>query len=130
MRGEVRWTGATSMVGINDSGQELNLDWEDGPSPMQVCLQMAGACSMVDVVHALNRRDLRTASVVLDAERSEDHPRVFTRIHMTYHISGNDIPKELVERLVTSSHEKYCSISAMLKNSADITWSLELTADD
>lgn len=118
------------MVGINDSGQELNLDWEDGPSPMQVCLQMAGACSMVDVVHALNRRDLRTASVVLDAERSEDHPRVFTRIHMTYHISGNDIPKELVERLVTSSHEKYCSISAMLKNSADITWSLELTADD
>lgn len=130
MRGEVRWTGATSIVGINDSGQELNLDWEDGPSPMQVCLQMAGACSMVDVVHALNRRDLRTASVVLDAERSEDHPRVFTRIHMTYHISGNDIPKELVERLVTSSHEKYCSISAMLKNSADITWSLELTADD
>ncbi|MCS5536525.1 MAG: OsmC family protein [Candidatus Poseidoniaceae archaeon] len=130
MRGEVRWTGATSMVGINDSGQELNLDWEDGPSPMQVCLQMAGACSMVDVVHALNRRDLRTASVVLDAERSEDHPRVFTRIHMTYHISGNDIPKELVERLVTSSHEKYCSVSAMLKDSAEITWSLELTADD
>jgi len=118
------------MVGINDSGQELKLDWEDGPSPMQVCLQMAGACSMVDVVHALNRRDLQTASVVLDAERSKEHPRVFTKIHMTYRISGNNIPKELAERLVTSSHEKYCSVSAMLKGSVEITWSLELTTVD
>ncbi len=118
------------MVSINDSGQELNLDWENGPSPMQVCLQMAGACSMVDVVHALDRRDLRTADVVLDAERSKEYPRVFTKIHMTYRISGNSIPKELVERLITSSHEKYCSVSAMLKSSAEITWSLELTELD
>ncbi len=118
------------MIGINDAEQELLLDWENGPNPMQVCLQMAGACSMVDVVHALDRRDLRTASVHLDAERSEDYPRVFTKIHMIYRISGNGIPKELVERLVTSSHEKYCSVSAMLKDSAEITWSLELTEVD
>lgn len=126
MLGEVRWSGGTTMLGINESGQRLELDWENGPSPMQVCLQMAGACSLVDVVHALERREVGSASVSLEAERSNDHPRVFTKIHMTYHIQGNKLPEKLVLGLIASSHEKYCSVSAMLSATAEVTWSLDL----
>ena len=129
MRGEVKWTGETSFLGINDAGQEVAYDWNKGPSPMQVCLQMVGACSMVDVVHGLERREVKSAIVELQAERAPEPPRSFTKIHMIYKVSGNDIPQKMVERLIKSSHEKYCSVSNTFSDDVEITWSLELSEE-
>ena len=72
MQAEVVWDGLSKMTGINQSGQEIKMDWEDGPSPMQILLQMVGACSLVDVVNSLeNRRNLKSASISMEAERAE-----------------------------------------------------------
>ena len=119
MRGTVEWTGGTGLVGINNSGQRMELDWQDGPSPMQLTLQMVGACSLVDVVIGLKDRQFSKVWVELDSERADESPRVFTKIIMNYHVEG-DVPIKLVERVVAKSHEKYCSVSNMLTPEVEI----------
>ena len=101
------------MIGINARNQEIALDWEDGPSPMEVTLQMVGACSLVDVVIGLKEREFTEVWVECDAERAETTLRVFTEIKMKYHIKGN-VPLKLAQRIVEKSHDKYCSVSNML----------------
>jgi putative redox protein len=88
------------------------MDWEDGPSPMQVTLQMIGACSLVDVIVGLKDRQFTKAWVELDSTRVETTPRVFETVEMIYHVEG-DVPEKLLERIVAKSHEKYCSVSNM-----------------
>ena len=121
MQGRVEWTGGTSMDGINAAGQRIAMDWESGPSPMQLTLQMVGACSLVDVVLGLKERPFTKAWVDLDSTRAETTPRRFTSITMVYHVVG-DVPQKLVERVVAKSHEKYCSVSATLDPNMTIEW--------
>ena len=99
MQGRVEWTGETTMSGINAAGQAISMDWENGPSPMQLTLQMVGACSLVDVVIGLKDRSFSGAWVEMDSTRAEESPRVFTSMTMVYHVQG-DVPKKLVERVV------------------------------
>ena len=75
-----------------ERGQSIDVDWEGGPSPMQIFLQMIGACSIVDVVVGLKNREFGEVWVDLDAERREDYPRSFTKVKMIYHVEG-DVPK-------------------------------------
>jgi len=127
MQAEVVWDGSCKMTGINQSGQEIKMDWEDGPSPMQILLQMVGACSLVDVVNSLeNRRDLKSASISMEAERAEEPPRKFTSIHMIYYVHGEEIPEKMVNRVIAASHEKYCSVSNTLSEDVKITWELNM----
>ena len=127
MQAEVVWDGSSKMTGINQSGQEIKMDWEDGPSPMQILLQMVGACSLVDVVHSLeNRRSLKSASISMEAERAEEPPRKFISIHMIYHVHGEEIPEKMVNRIIEASLEKYCSVSNTLSDDIKITWELQL----
>ncbi|HIF90805.1 MAG TPA: OsmC family peroxiredoxin [Candidatus Poseidoniales archaeon] len=125
MQSKVEWFGEHGLKCTNSNGQSLDLDWETGPSPMQVTLQMVGACSLVDVVIGLKERPFSKVWVELDSIREEQSPRVFTSIEMTYHIAG-DIPQNLVERIVAKSHEKYCSVSNMINQTAKITWRVEM----
>ena len=125
MQGRVEWTGGTSMDGINAAGQRIAMDWETGPSPMQLTLQMVGACSLVDVVLGLKERPFTKAWVDLDSTRAETPPRRFTSITMVYHVVG-DVPQKLVERVVAKSHEKYCSVSATLDSDMAIDWRVEI----
>jgi putative redox protein len=125
MQSKVEWFGEHGLKCTNSNGQSLNLDWENGPSPMQVTLQMVGACSLVDVVIGLKERQFSKVWVEMDSSRAEKSPRVFTSIEMIYHVTG-DIPRNLVERIVAKSHEKYCSVSNMLNKSVDISWSVEI----
>jgi len=117
------------MVGINASGQRIEMDWETGPSPMQLTLQMVGACSLVDVVVGLKERPFSKAWVELDSERAETTPRRFTSMTMVYHVVG-DVPRKLVERVVEKSHEKYCSVSNSLDPSITIEWRVVLHEDE
>ena len=125
MQGKVEWLGGHGLKCTNSNGQSLDLDWEDGPSPMQVTLQMVGACSLVDVVTGLKERHFTKVWVEIDSSRAEQSPRVFTSIEMVYHVTG-DVPHNLVERIVAQSHEKYCSVSNMFNQSVDISWRVEI----
>ncbi len=112
MQGRVEWTGGNGLLCTNSNQQSLEMDWEDGPSPMQVTLQMIGACSLVDVIVGLKDRNFSKAWVELDSTRAETTPRVFETVEMIYHVEG-DVPEKLLERIVSKSHEKYCSVSNM-----------------
>ena len=120
MQGRVEWTGAKNMVGINSNGQKIEMDWDDGPSPMQITLQMVGACSLVDVILGLKDRKFSDAWVEMDATRSEESTRHFTSMHLVYHIRGN-VPLKLVQRVVEKSHEKHCGVSNSIRQDCTIT---------
>ena len=125
MRAKVTWTGGTQLDCENEQGQSIDVDWEDGPSPMQIFLQMIGACSIVDVVVGLKNREFGQVWVDLNADRREEYPRSFTKVNMTYHVEG-DVPEKLVRRTIEKSHEKYCSVSNSLDRNIEIVWDLVL----
>ena len=87
MQGKVEWTGGKNMVGTNANGQSIEMNWDDGPSPKQLALQMVGACSLVDVVIGLKERDFSKVWVDMESTRAEESPRYFTSMHMVYHLS-------------------------------------------
>lgn len=127
MQGRVEWTGGDGLLCTNSNGQSLELDWENGPSPMQVTLQMIGACSLVDVVIGLKERPFTKVWVELDSTRAENSPRVFKTVEMIYHVKG-DVPEKLLERIVEKSHEKLCSVSNMFVD-VEITSSVVIHRD-
>jgi putative redox protein len=98
------------------------------PRPMEMVLLGTGGCTAYDVVLILRRaREKVTDCVVqLDAERAESDPKVFTRIHFHFVVTGTSLRRELVERAIKLSHEKYCSASVMLEKTAVLTHSFEI----
>jgi putative redox protein len=135
----VHWVSDTGMAFVAEtgSGHLLTMDGApDGggrnlaPRPMETVLAGAGGCSAYDVVTILRRgrHDVRGCSVKLQAERANSDPKVFTRIHMHFVIKGRDLNADAVARAVALSHEKYCSATAMLVKTAEVTTSHEVVA--
>jgi putative redox protein len=95
---------------------------------METVLAGTGGCTAYDVVLILKRgrHDVRGCSVKLTSERAEVDPKVFTRIHMQFTVTGKGIPASAVERAIAMSHEKYCSASIMLGKTAEITTGFEV----
>ncbi|MBU6466137.1 MAG: OsmC family protein [Burkholderiales bacterium] len=114
--------GAPDTVKPEMGGQNL------APRPMETVLAGTGGCTAYDVVLILRRgrHDVRGCSVHLTTERAAADPKVFTRIHMHFTVSGKDLPDTAVERAIALSHEKYCSASIMLAKTAQITTSFEV----
>ncbi len=125
MQGRVEWRGGSSAVGITAAGQEIELDWDNGPSPMQLALQMVGACALADVVIGLKERPFSEAWVELDSVRAQEAPRRFLSITMVFHVVG-DVPVKLLERIVDKTLEKYCSVSSSLDPNIRIEWRVEV----
>ena len=125
MQGRVEWRGGSSAVGITAAGQELEYDWDNGPSPMQVALQMVGACALADVVIGLKERPFTNVWVELDSTRASEAPRRFLSITMVFHVVG-DVPLKLLERVVDKTLEKYCSVSSSLDPNIPIDWKVEV----
>ena len=69
---------------------------------------------------------MQGCTVKLQAERAETDPKVFTKIHFAFTVTGKNLPPAAVERAVKLSHEKYCSASAMLEKTAELSWSVEI----
>lgn len=113
----------TAMDGAPEGGGS-NL----APRPMELILAGAGGCAAYDVVLILKRgrHEITGCQVELDAERAESDPKVFTRIHFAFTVTGKSLPEAAVERAVRLSHEKYCSASAMLGMTAEITHSIHV----
>ena len=123
------------FLGESGSGHSLVMDGAPeaggrnlGMRPMEMVLLGLGGCSAFDVMMILKRsREQVTDCVVeLDAQRAETDPKVFTKIEMRYVVTGRSLDRKKVERAVSLSAEKYCSASAMLAKSAEITHTVEI----
>jgi putative redox protein len=123
------------FVARADSNHWTAFDWSEkhgghdaGSSPMESVLMALGACTAIDVVTILEkaRTPLESFRIDLSADRSEAHPRVFTKIHIEYVLQGKGLRTSAVERAIKLSEEKYCSISAMLRDVARITSSYRI----
>src|SRR5262245_20617567 len=132
----VRWGGPTGMSFFAETGSGHLVATDrapDGggrnlaPRPMELVLVGTGACSAYDVVLILKRgrHEISGCDVKLVAERAATDPKVFTRIEYRFVIRGRNLPRAAVERAVQLSHEKYCSATAMLAKTADISYSIE-----
>ena len=116
------------MDGAPDAEKPGNGGQNLAPRPMETVLAGTGGCTAYDVVLILKRgrHAVQGCTVKLAAERAETEPKVFTKIHMHFTVTGKAIPAVAVARAIALSHEKYCSASIMLAKMAEITTSFEL----
>jgi putative redox protein len=116
------------MDGAPDEAKPENGGLNLAPRPLETVLAGTGGCTAYDVVLILKRgrHAVQGCTVKLTAERAETEPKVFTKIHMHFTVTGKGVPATAVERAVAMSHEKYCSASIMLAKTADIATSFEV----
>lgn len=135
MKTTISWAGDVSFQAQSETGHTVITDGPPdhggrnrGPRPMELVLMGMGACTAFDVVHILRkgRADLTDCVAHIDAERAPEDPKVFTRIHVHFVVSGRGLKAAQVERAVHLSAEKYCSASIMLGKTATITHDFEL----
>ena len=126
----VNWVDGMLMVGKSHSGHSITMDGPPeiggdnlGVRPMEMLLLGVAGCTMIDVVTTLKkmRQDLTNCETKLSAERADEHPKVFTDIHIQFIVKGQDLDPKKVEKAITLSAEKYCSASIMLGETASIT---------
>src|ERR671913_2301937 len=113
--------GGKRYVGHNEYGRQIVIDGEEvalGVRPMEALLAALGTCTAFDLVSILAKRRTPAESyrIELEGERAEEHPRRYTRIRVRHLVSGEGITQESLERAVTLSHEKYCSVAASLNS--------------
>ena len=126
------------LVGLNEKGQHTFFDATLDPSspavyasPVDIMLQSLAACSMMDILSILGKmkKEVITLDAKLDAKRAEEHPKVFTTIHVHYKLCSPDCNKAELEKAAGLSMDKYCSVSAMIKASGcRVTWDAEVVA--
>lgn len=136
MKATIDWTGDAGFKATSGSGHTVQLDGppdhggkNQGPRPMEMVLMGLGACSSFDVMSILqkSRQDVTDCHAELEAERADAVPSVFTKIHLHFVVTGNNLKENLVKRAVSLSAEKYCSASIMLeKAGVEITHSHEI----
>jgi putative redox protein len=135
MKARIKWVEGRTFIGESGSGHNVVLGTAfgpegrtPGPSPMELVLIGTGGCSAFDVVHILEkgREAVEDCIVEIDADRADQDPKVFTRIHMHFVVKGRGLATHKVERAVALSIEKYCSASAMLAKTAAITHDFEV----
>ena len=135
MKARVKLIEGVSFVGQTKSGHAVVMDGPPdsggknlGPRPMEMLLLGLGGCSAFDVVHILRkaRLDVRDCVAEIDATRAETDPKVFTKIHVHFIVTGIALDPKRVEQAVKLSAEKYCSASIMLGKVAEITHDFEV----
>ena len=131
----VNWVDGMLMVGKSHSGHSITMDGPPeiggdnlGVRPMEMLLLGVAGCTMIDVVTTLKkmRQELTHCETKVNAERADDHPKVFTDIHIQFLVKGNDLDSKKVKKAITLSAEKYCSASIMLGKTASISHDFEI----
>jgi putative redox protein len=99
-----------------------------GPRPKQMLLAALGGCTGMDVASLLEKMRVphEGFSITAKAESRTEHPKVFTSIHLTYSFKGKNLPEDKVKKAVDLSQERYCSVSAMLKEAVKLTYEIEI----
>ena len=137
MKARIKWVEGVSFVGESETGHAVVLDGAPenggrniGMRPMEMLLIGMGACTSFDVVTILKkaRQPIVDCVAEIQAERANEIPKVFTKIHVHFVVTGDGLNESQVERAVKLSAEKYCSASIMLSKSVDITHGFEIKA--
>lgn len=136
MRATISWQGKVKFLAESGTGHQMVLDGpadhggeNQGPRPMEMLLMGMGGCASFDVMTILkkSRQDITDCRCELTAERADAVPAVFTKIHLHFVVTGNEVRENLVKRAVSLSAEKYCSASIMLaKGGVEISHSYEV----
>jgi putative redox protein len=135
MKARIKWVENVCFVGESETGHAVVLDGAPdaggrnlGMRPMEMLLIGMGACTSFDVVTILkkSRQPITDCVAEIDATRADEVPKVFTRIHVHFVVTGKGLNPSQVERAVKLSAEKYCSASIMLGKAAEITHDFEI----
>jgi len=135
MKARIQWLQDRAFTGVSGSGHAVVMGSTTGPegrtigpSPMEMVLMGVGGCTAFDVVHILekSRQPIEGCVVELESERAPTDPKVFTRVHMRFVVTGRGLDPAKVERAVKLSAETYCSASAMIAKTAEITHEIEV----
>lgn len=135
MKARIKWVEGASFLGETESGHAVLMDGPPdgggrnlGPRPMEMLLIGTGGCTAYDVVAILKKQRQQISDCVAEihAERADTDPKVFTKIHIHFIVSGKELKSEQVERAINLSAEKYCSASIMLGKTAEITHDFEI----
>jgi putative redox protein len=135
MKGIVTLQEGSTFEGVAGSGHRVIMDVAPevggrnlGLRPMEMVLLGLGGCTAIDVLHMLRkgRQPITDMRVELDAERADDVPKVFTRIHLHFVLTGAGLDPHKIERAINLSASKYCSASMMLNKTAEITHDFEI----
>jgi putative redox protein len=138
MKARIKWVEQVSFLGETESGHAVLMDGPAdgggrnlGPRPMEMVLLGTGGCTTYDVIHILkkSRQQVTDCVVEIQADRANEDPKIFTRIHFHFVVTGKELKPEQVERAIKLSAEKYCSASIMLGKTADITHDFEIVAE-
>ena len=132
MKATVKLEKGMRLVGMNEKGLTTYFDShpkfggeESAPTPMEVMLQALGGCTAMDVLSMIRKRrkTVDSFNIYLEAERAEEHPKVYTNVKLVYELISPDSKIEELDHAVNLSQEKYCGISAMLRKSGcEVTW--------
>jgi len=135
MKARIQWLQDRAFTGVSGSGHAVVMGSTTGPegrtigpSPMEMVLMGVGGCTAFDVVHILEkaRQPIEGCVVELESERAATDPKVFTRVLMRFVVTGRGLDAAKVERAVKLSAETYCSASAMIEKTAEITHEIEV----
>jgi putative redox protein len=135
MKARIKWVENATFLGEAGSGHAVVMDGPPelggrnlGVRPMEMLLLGMGGCTAFDVVHILKkaRQPISDCVAELSAERAETDPKIFTRIHVHFVVSGTGLKEAQVKRAVELSAEKYCSASIMLGKVAQVTHDFEI----
>jgi putative redox protein len=128
---KVQWIGAQKFVAVGPSGHSLAIDSDrtsnTGPGPMELLLMALGACTATDIIIILEKKRQRLDSleVICSGERAADPPQVWTKLDILFRLRGK-LEESGVKKAIELSEEKYCSVSATLKKTAELTWRYEI----
>ena len=127
----VKWIGEQEFVATSPSGHAIAVDSDresnKAPGPMELVLMALGTCTATDVVSILKkkRQKLESLEVLCSGERAAEPPTVWTKLEIVYRLRG-ELDEGAVKRAIELSDEKYCSVSAMLKKTAKVSWRYEI----
>lgn len=127
----VKWIGEEKFAATSPSGHAIVLDSDGnskkGPGPMELLLMALGACTATDVVIVLGkkRQKLESLEVICSGERASEPPAVWTKLEVVYRLRGT-LDETAVKHAIELSEEKYCSVAAMLRKTASLTWRYEI----
>lgn len=127
----VKWIGEEKFVAISPSGHAIALDSDresnKAPGPMDLVLMALGACTATDVVSILEkkRQKLESLEIVVSGERAKEPPTVWVKLEILYRLRGK-LDDAAVKHTIQLSEDKYCSVAAMLKKTATVTWRYEI----
>ncbi|WP_277074732.1 OsmC family protein [Simonsiella muelleri] len=132
-----QWVDGRCFVASNERGNSIVMDGTSpdegtkrGASPMELLLMGVAGCSSIDVVDIAKkqRQNVVDCITIVEAERADTIPRVFTKIHIHFKVIGHDLQEESIGKAVALSAEKYCSASIMLSKAAEVSHSFEIVA--